>query len=216
MLTIFEELFALSIHEDKGVVLSSAARSLHPSLAAGVLTELAILGKVGVTENHRLRLVDAAPTGDEILDESLEMIQASEKERRLGYWIEGLLPKAEKFHRRLAERLVQGGIANQEEDHLTWVVPTADHPEVEASAKYWIKRRLRTIVLACEDAQLRDIALLNLLKAGGLGFLVFLRDERKVAYRRSDELRVGQALVNPTAQAIEEIAAVLESVVEED
>jgi hypothetical protein len=216
MLTIYEELFALSIHEDKGVVISSAARSLHPALAAGILTELAILEKLVVTENHRLRLVDATPTGDEILDESLEMIQASEKERKLAYWIEGLLPKAEKFHRRLAERLIQAGIIQQEEDHLTWVVPAPEHPDIEASAKYWIKRRLRTIVLACEEARLRDIALLTLLKAGGMGFLVFLRDERKVAYRRSHELMVGQALVNPAAQAIEEIAAALESVVEED
>ncbi len=216
MLTIFEELFLLSIHEDKGTVISSTTPGLQYGLAGGLLVELAILGKIHISENHRLGLVDAAPVGDEVLDEAIEMIQKSEKERKFGYWIDEFSQKPEKFRKRIAERMVQKGVVVQEDDHLVWVIPSPDFPDVEASAKYMIKRRLRSVVMACAEASLRDIALLNLLRYSGLSFLAFLRDERKMAGRRIHELMVGEALKNPSAQTIEEITGALESVIDED
>ncbi len=79
-----------------------------------------------------------------------------------------------------------------------------------------IKHHLRSVVLAGEEAQLRDIALLNLIKYCGLTFLVFLRDERKLAGRRIHELMVGEALKNPSAQTFEEIAVALEALIDEE
>jgi hypothetical protein len=216
MLTTFEELYLLSIHEDKGTVIASAAHGLQFGLAGAILVELAIQGKITITENHRVGLVDTEPLGDEILDEVIETIRTSEKDRKFGYWIDEFSQKPEKFRRRLAERLVQKGLVGQEEDHLVWIVPSPNFPDVEASTKYVIKSHLRSIVLACEAAELRDIALMNLVKACGLSFLVFLRDERKLAARRIHELMVGEAMKNTQAQAIEEIAVALEGMIDED
>lgn len=216
MLTIFEELFLLSIHEDKGTVIASSAHGLQHGLAGGILVELSILGKIQISENHRLGVVDATPVGDEVLDEAIEIIQKSEKDRKFGYWIDEFSQKPEKLRKRIAERLVQKGVVEQEDDHLVWVVPGPDTPDLEASTKYVIKHRLRSVVLAGEEAQLRDIALLNLIKYCGLTFLVFLRDERKLAGRRIHELMVGEALKNPSAQTFEEIAVALEALIDEE
>ena len=216
MLTLFEELFALSIHEDKGTVISSSGAGLQLGLSGALLAQLALREKVSITENHRVCLVNSEPTEDEILDEAIQTIQASEKERKFSYWIDAFSQKPEKFRKHLTERLVRRGVVSEEEDHLVWVVPSRDFPNIEASTKFVIKRRLRSIILANESASLRDIALLTMVKACGLSFLVFLRDERKLAARRTNELMVGAAMKNPIAQTIEEIAAALEGMIDED
>jgi hypothetical protein len=79
-----------------------------------------------------------------------------------------------------------------------------------------MKNRLRALVLTSSQAEPRDIALLNLIRACGLLDLVFVRDERKLANRRIYEMVVGEALKHPAAQTIEAIGVAIESVVEED
>ncbi len=216
MLNLTEELFVLSIHEDKGTVIASAAHNLQFGLGGAILAELALLGKVGVRENHRLTVLEPAATGDVILDNALQIIQASEKERKVGYWIDELSQKPEKFRKRLTEQLQAKGVIAQDEERIAWVIPFSPHPELNASAKYWIKNRLRSIILAGAEASLSEITLLSLVMACGFIDLVFVRDERKIAIRRIHEMVVAEALKNPVAQTIEEIEAAIAAVVEED
>jgi hypothetical protein len=77
-------------------------------------------------------------------------------------------------------------------------------------------KRLRDVVLAQEEIQLRDIALLSLVSACGLLDLVFLRDERKLASQYINELLVGKAMQDPILETIQEIDSAITSVVEED
>jgi Golgi phosphoprotein 3 len=216
MLSLFEELLLLAVHEDKGTFIGSALEKINTGLVGAMLAELALRGGIQIQENHRLSMVDVNPIEDEILNEALEVMKDSEKERKSGYWINALAQKPEKIRRRITERLIQQGIVTQEDDHLLWVIPSPLLPEKKASTKYWIKRRLRTIVLASEPAELRDIALLNIIKACDMLDLVFLKDERRLASRQIGELVVSEALKNPVAQTIEEIGLAIAVVVEDD
>lgn len=216
MLTLFDALFLLSIHEDKGIVIPSIADSLPFGLSGSVLAELAFIRKIGLKDNQRLELLDASPTEDVILAEALGRIATAEKERKIGYWIDVFSQKPEKLRKRLAKRLVQEGVVTQEDDRFQWVLPTPTSPDQSASAKYLMKNRIRDLVLASTQADPREIALLSLVKASNLLDFIFVKDERKLADRRIHELVVGEALKNPALQTIEAIAAAIESVVEED
>jgi hypothetical protein len=125
--------------------------------------------------------------------------------------VEALVGKPKKMRRRLAKRLVDQGLANEEDGRLSLVAPVAEHPDQNASAKYWLKSRLREQVLACDTTELHDQALLGLLRVGRLLFLVFTRDEIKTARRRIYESRVGAALKDPRGQSLEEIEEAIES-----
>src|SRR5574341_1235971 len=105
MLTLFEALFLLAIHEDKGIIISSIADSLPVSLGGAILAELALTRKIGLKDNQRLELLDASPTDDDILTEALEKFTTAEKERKIGYWIDIFSQKPEKLRKRLAKRL---------------------------------------------------------------------------------------------------------------
>jgi hypothetical protein len=124
--------------------------------------------------------------------------------------------KPGKIVERLAERLTAGGIVGQEDGRLLWIIPYKDCLEQNASAKYWVKHRLRAQALTCEDLELRALTLLSLVKACDLLHLVFTKDEMKAVRQRIHQLMVGEALHNPVAQSIEEIDAAVEALVDQD
>jgi hypothetical protein len=216
MLTLYEELLLLAIHEDKGTLMASYKDNLRVGLVGAILAELALMGKISLKDEQRIGVLDSSPTGDDILNQVLEGIGAENKERKIVYFLGGLIKKTKKLAKRLTENLVQKGVVSQEEDRLLWVMSDSAPSDLNASAKYLMKNRLRALVLTSAQAEPRDIALLNLIRACGLLDLVFVRDERKLANRRIYEMVVGEALKHPAAQTIEAIGVAIESVVEED
>ncbi len=216
MLTLYEELQLLAIHDEKGIFIRSAVEPLKPGLAGAMLADLAFADKICTAQNHRLKLEDDSPTNDPILDNIITTLKSSEKERKFGYWINNLNPKPEKLQKLITANLVQKEILTQEDDRLLWVVPSHYHPEEKASAKYSIIKLLRGIVLAQEEAHPREIAFLSLMCACGLLDLIFLRDERRSANQKINELVVFHAMQNQSLETIQEISSAIASVVEED
>lgn len=216
MLTLYEELLLLTIHEDKGIFIGSTINALKPGLVGAILAQLALNGKISATNNHRLHPEAITPGDDALLDGVLTILKNSEKEHKFGYWINTLNPKPEKLRRQITKGMIQKGIITQEDDRLLWVVPSPLHPESKASTKFLVIKHLREVILAGETPQVPTIAFLSLLSACELLDLVFLRDERKVASQRINELVVFEAMQNPNLATIQEISSAIASVVEED
>ncbi len=211
-----EALFILAVHEDKVEVIKTAHERLKAGLAGALLAELALMGHIQGSKNHKLQVVDGKPRENPILNEALADVLETEKEKKFGFWVETLAPKSEKIHAQLCSSLAQKGILAREDDHLYWVIPSPLQPDTKASAKYILSRRLRGVVLAQESFSTFDLVLLGLLRACNLLELVFLRDERKLAERFIRE-QVFRYAINDTAlQVVQEIEAAVASVVEED
>jgi len=215
MLTLYEELLLLTIHEDKGIFISSSIDRLKPGLVGALLAELALSGKIR-TNNRRLQVVEGTTTDDPLLAGVLTVLKNSDKERKFGYWINTLNPKPEKLRRQIMEGMIQKGIITKEDDRLLWVVPSPFHPEIIATTKYSVIKHLREVVFAREEALPSTIAFLSLVSACGLLDLVFLRDERKAASQRINELVVFEAMKDPNLETIQELASAIASVVEEE
>ena len=216
MLTLYEELLLLTIHEDKGIFIGSTLDALKPGLVGAMLSELALSARICSSSNHRLQLAESAPTEDALLEGVIAILKSSDKERKIGYWINTLNPKPEKLRRQITKGLIQKGILTQEDDRLLWVIPSPFHPEVKASTKYSVIEHLRGIVLAQEEAHPATIAFLSLVSACGLLDLVFLRDERKAANQRINELVTYHAMQDPNLETVQEISSAIASLVEED
>lgn len=216
MFTLFEEFLLLSVHEAKGTFFGPALDRLKPGIVGAILAELALMGKIQTSNNHRLQLIDDSQVQDALLNDVLSILKESEKDRKFGYWINTLSQRAEKFRKHSTEGLIQKGVFTQDDDRLVWVVPSPLQAEIKASTKYWVIKRLRGIVLAQEDFQTRDIVLLSLVRACGLLELVFLRDERKIADRYIYEQFFSQAVREPVIQTVQEIETAIATLVEED
>ncbi len=124
MLSIYEELFLLALDEENGKSLPFAKKTLAHGLSAGILAELAFLGKICSNEKHRLELRDTALTGEDILDEAIEEIRSSEKLRRVTYWVSQLSSRPKKLRERIGESLASKDMLTREDRRFYWKKPS--------------------------------------------------------------------------------------------
>ena len=204
MLTLSEELFLLSIDDDKGLVTAYVSDSLRYGLAGALLAELALQNKIALRDK-RLEQVDQTNTGDLLFDEVLGHISQGKHLRKATYWVNAIASK--KLVKQIAVHLAQKNILRIEEKRYLWIIPYEAYPQVDASAKYWVKQRLRNVVLANEEPDSQTVVLFSLLKTCHLLDLVFTRDELKAARKKVDILVKGETFGPIVAQTIEEIQA---------
>jgi golgi phosphoprotein 3 len=215
MLPIFEELFLLSIDEEKGIVLSSAKKSLAYGLAGGIIAELVLQGKVSLSDKSRLEVANSDPTGDEILDKALDEIGSSEKTRKLSYWVDQFSAQPKKFRERLGERLVAKEVLFQEDQHLFRHNVPVDS-QSEFNTKFELKYRLRSIILTNVEEDDHNLALLSLASSSELLNLIFTLDEILAARKGIKEKVLRRAMENSALQAIEELGQAVSSSMEDD
>ncbi len=205
MLSIYEELFLLALDEEKGTIIPFAKNNLAHALSGGILAELSLSGKVCSNDKHRLELLDAAITGDEILDDAIKEIQSSEKSRKLPYWVSQFSARPKKLRERLGESLVAKDLLYQEDRHFFWKpTPTGTGLPIPHS-KFEVKNPLRTMILAQDESDAHSLALLNVASASEILNLIFTQDEVQIAKRLIHERVFRAALENPAMQTIEEI-----------
>lgn len=197
-----EKLFILSIDDHRGAIASSAKNTLGYGLAGALLAELALANKIKL-QGTRLAVIDVTPTGDALLDNTLAEIVAQKKNMKFTRWLETHAGKP--LIKQIAMRLADQKAIHIEKKRYLWVIPYEVYPQVDASAKYWVKQHLRGIVLAGEPAQAPDVALLSLLKACRLLRLVYTKDEFKYASKKVAALAVGDNLGNAVAKLVDEI-----------
>jgi Golgi phosphoprotein 3 len=202
MLTLGEELLILSIEDGKGALTPFTSDTLRYGLAGAILADLALQEKVTL-EKSRLALVDLTSTGDAILDEVIAALAKESKPRKVIHWINSMGSK--KITRRIISQLTNKGVLRSEEHRYSWVIPYEENPLMNASAKYWLKMQLRTIVLAGKEPELRMVLLLSLLRACRLLNLVFTRDERLEVGRQVGELVKGETIGEAVAYVIKKI-----------
>ena len=211
MLTIVEELFMLGLHDESGKIPNGIAISLRFALGGGILSELLLAGKIQLNENKKIIFLDRAPYEDPILNEALEKIKAGGHPRKIAYWINEITHKPKKLLRRLGEGLVAKGILRQEEKHYLWVIPYLVFPQQDASAKFWVKQHLRSVILAGEIADFHAVLTLILAQAGGMLEFIFTRDEIKTARKRiakiARDTRLGPEINAAIAEIEDAVAA---------
>lgn len=211
MLTLFDKLIVLSLHDEECTVLPSITKRLGLGVGGAILGELALLGKVRVGSSRKLEVMDSGEIGDKVLDKALNRIQGFKQPRKVLYCIELLSNEFGKHPKKLIERLVLAGVLNPGENGLTWVMPFADSPNPNASAKYIIKSHLRELVLTRAEPGLPDLALLDLAKSSKLLSLIFTKDERKSAQRWINSSVMSKALNDPVAQSLQEVDVSVDS-----
>ena len=134
-------------------------------------------------------------------------IQTSKKPASLAEWIDRLSGKGPKLESCLIASLVAKGILREEAERYLWVIPSKIYTHANASAKYQVKERLRSMVLAGAKHDEYAVALLSLTRACGLLEHVFTVDEIKSARKRVDTLVQDETIGAAVTEVIEAISA---------
>src|SRR5579859_4243613 len=119
-LTLADEIVVLMLRDDTGEIRPTRIDSANVAIAGGILMELALQGRID-TDLTSLFIIDAAPIGDELLDQAMGEIAAEPAKRSSGWWIERFGLHKGDLSRGILVRLVEAGILREEDRQFLWM-----------------------------------------------------------------------------------------------
>ena len=160
-LSLAEEVFLLALDDRLGLVRPGLLPALDYALAGAVLMDLALRGRID-TDATSLKVVMAAPAGDEILDDVLREIRARPEAQPVSFWLQELASPSHSLQERSLEGLLRKGILKREDRRLLWVFEVHRYPVADDREVKEVRTRLRDLILGDELPGPRDVVLLNL------------------------------------------------------
>lgn len=195
MLSFAEELLLLALDDEKGTIVDKT--SVKYGLAGALLMDLALANKID-TDIENLMIVDASPTGDDILDDVLAQIAQSKGTRTTAYWLVQLSQSSSTIKERLLDRLMQKGILKKEEQKILWVFARRRYPVRDDKEEKEVKTRIREVILSDSIPDSRDVVLISLIKGCYLVDEIFSHKEIDGVKERIEQIArmdlIGQTL----------------------
>ena len=168
----------LLLDEQSGFIDLSDSWDFACVVAGSVIADLALAYRID-TDLEKLQLLDATPTGDPILDETLSEIAAEEKVFNTQYWIEKNTGRTEQVVEILLNRMVEKDILQYEVGGF-WelsssVASSHSYESAEGANLREAKSRILSVILHDEIPEPRDVLLISLLHS--CQFMKLLLDE---------------------------------------
>ncbi len=182
-----EQLLLLLHSQDTGYFVPIPEWRMSCALAGAVLMDLALEDRID-SDLKTLTVVDTTPTGDSLLDPSLEDLASEDKVQSPQYWVERLARRGDQISDEAIERLVRKGIF-ESDDGGFWtlskkVTRTGRYPLVDGWAGEEIKGRIFRTLLDKELPDPRDIVIIGLVHYCD-GFRAMMEPEE---YQAAEEL----------------------------
>jgi golgi phosphoprotein 3 len=203
MLGFVDEILLLQLDDSQGKFVNLPMSAADVVIAGAALMELALRNRVDC-DLERLILVDAAATGDDILDDVLKRFGETGGELGAGAALERLGVNGEKYREMALRRLVAKGVLREEDGRFLWVFRTHRYPVVDDSEQREVRARLRQLLLTDEIPDPRDVVLICLIDACGLLGLVLSPGEIAQTKTRVAQLGrldlIGQAVTKAVGE----------------
>jgi hypothetical protein len=203
VLGFVEEIVLLQLDDAEGQLVDLPISAAQIIIAGAALMELALLNRVD-TDLERLMLVDARPTGDDILDDALAVLGTA-GELTATAAIEQLSHHADTYQSQALQRLITKGILREENGRFLWVFRTRRYPVIDDTEQREVRARLRQLILTDEIPDPRDIVLICLIDACRLLHLVLSGDEIESTKARVEQLGrldlIGQAVTRAVSES---------------
>ena len=192
-----EQLLLLLHSQDTGYFVPIPEWRMSCALAGAVLMDLAMEDRID-SDVETLTVVDTTPTGDSLLDPSLEDLASEDTVHPPQYWVERLARRGDRISDEAIERLVQKGIFESDAGGF-WtlskkVTRTGRYPLVDGWAGEEIKGRIFRILLDKEFPDPRDIVIIGLVHYCD-GFKAMMEPEEYEAAKELIELYSNMDLI---------------------
>ncbi|MCY4427266.1 MAG: cytochrome P450 [Halieaceae bacterium] len=198
-----EELLLMLHHEDSGYFVPIPEWKMSCALAGAVLMDLALENRIDA-DLKNLTLINATPTGDELLDPSLEEIAKDKETHSPQYWVERIAQRADDISDAAVDRLTEAGILESDSGGFfslsAKVARSGRYPLMDGRTGEEIKGRIMRTLLDNELPDPRDIVIIGLLNNCG-GFRAMMEPEEYEQAEQRIELLSGMDLIGRTIGA---------------
>lgn len=203
---LYEGLVLLSLHDEKG---TSEGWYIEYTVAAAVLAELLLAKRIQVNADNKdkIEVLDASPTGDQVMDEVLQKIAAKKRPDILKNWVMSIA-NIPKLKHKVAEQLVADGIIKSDEKKVLWIFTQKIYPEVNPEPERHLRHEMRRLVLDKPlEIDPRVALMVALAKSAYLLKDVFSKEELKTHKKRIEQIAKGEELGALTQDVIDAVQA---------
>lgn len=210
---IAEDLLLLMLDDASGKLTGTSYPQ--PALGGALLIELALTGaveieeKTGVWKSAKVRPAPDAAPGDEVLRAGYDLV--AEKERGAQDLVDRL---GKGLKERLADRLVDRGLLDRQEDKVIGLFPRTRWPSIDATHEEQVRRALTAVLVSGAEPDQRTGALVAILSAIDKAHKVVdhqgmsSRDVRKRAKQISEGAWAAKAVRDAISASVAAIGAV--------
>ena len=196
------------LNEESGYFHQVSGWALNCAFAGAVLAELSLRSRID-TDLDSLTLLDAAETGDPLLDSVLKEIADEPVQKDAQYWIEQLAGKAEPIIDRTLDRLVELKVLKHHHGEFWTLARVTRSEELSGSSQagttgQLIRTRVDKAVFSDEIPDLRTIILVCLVNTCDVFRFMFELDEqteKRIELICKLDL-IGRAMAKATEQSI--------------
>ena len=210
MLTFYEEIMVLLLHDENGTFLPVSEHTLNRALTGAVLMDLAFANRID-TDPERLVVINPTPTGDPLLDRVLARIAGEQAAADSRAWIETLsAEEASANHdatvRATAlEKLVDRGVLQRQEEKFLWVFRSRRYPTIDGKVEQEAKKRISDVLFSDDIPDPRDVALICLVDSCNILRTIYSKREIDRVEPRIEQLRKMDLIGREMAGAIADI-----------
>ena len=209
-LTLAEELVLIALDDESGSLISLPQFSLEFALAAALVMELTLVGRID-TDPEKLFVLSSEPTGNALLDDALSQISAELQVQPTGVWLRRLSQPGPALCERVIGGLVDRGVLRSVEKRLLWVFKTRVYPPTSGLEEREVKSRVMTLLNNDEIPDTRDALLIGLLRATGIIERLLSTTELHRLSPRINQISNLEEISRELSSTIAELQAVLAS-----
>ncbi len=186
-ITLAEEIMLLSLDDESGV--AKRKQAVGWAVAGGILLELVLAERVSVSGKY-LEVTNASPTGDQLLDGRMALIEAwlGGREKQVKKWLTKDHTKALDA---TLDSLCRRGVVVEEKHRTLGLFPVRRYPEADGAIEAEMRERLRAVVLGGAQPDTRTAGLIALIHSAKLHRLAFPDSPQRQVSRRMSEVADG-------------------------
>ncbi len=196
-LTLAEDIILLLLDDDTGKMEDLHANVTEMLMAGAVLMDLGLRKRIDC-DLERLFVVDATPTSDAILDETLAQIETEAESLPPKTWIQRIAEQGMGIRQAAIERLERRNIIKVEDTSFLWVFGSRRYPVIDDREEREAKLRLMDVLLSDKIPDPHDVALICLADSASVFEVILSERELRHAGERIEQVRkldlIGQAM----------------------
>lgn len=209
---LHEEILLLALKDDSGKI-DWQAGMYRFVMAGALIAELLMDGRIAITgdeggKKKRLHVVEAGHHADPVLDDALQTLAGSDRDRDLQYWVRKLAHLKD-LRDKTAGQLCRRGILAEETGRILFVFPTTRYPERDPEPERQLIARLEAAIFGEEEVDVRTAVLVSLTHKAGLLGIPFAGKALRRRKRRIEDIVSGEAVGQATGDAIQSVQAAM-------
>ena len=186
------------LDEEKGKIYSRASAAKDLGLIGAMMMDLYLRGKI-LIERKKIRVIDPTSTGDEFLDDMLEILKSSKKIRKLNRWIDRISRSYKTYYYAFFKRLEKQEILKIEVKKTFKIFETKRFYLQRPEVKMVILEQIQNVIVNNLSPSIDLLCLLSLLEVSGLIKVYIAKEYRKQVRMHIEELIYSENL-NPRDQ----------------